>query len=72
MTYSGKENRLSAANAKYVLIPLLLDDLLWAQRDMLKVAVASVLIPLLLDDLLWALNVTTKKQALCLNPSFAG
>ena len=56
-----------------VLIPLLLDDLLWVFFLCFFFASVMVLIPLLLDDLLWAVHFFTDNLMVYgLNPSFAG
>ncbi len=73
MTHSGLYFQSGLVIDAYVLIPLLLDDPLWAESiDSTKEAYL-VLIPLLLDDPLWVLK---KREARSLekglNPSFAG
>jgi len=56
-----------------VLIPLLLDDLLWGNVIIFQMNHERVLIPLLLDDLLWVLALMVLIVGLIrLNPSFAG
>ena len=57
-----------------VLIPLLVDDPLWAINHMCKHPEKYVLIPLLVDDPLWALqyNDYSTKPFRGLNPSFSG
>ncbi len=46
-----------------VLIPLLLDDPLWALTQHVKISFKKVLIPLLLDDPLWAAIVTDRSAS---------
>ena len=57
-----------------VLIPLLLDDLLWELKKHFDKVHELVLIPLLLDDPLWVLQILRDGNtiSLGLNPSFAG
>jgi len=57
-----------------VLIPLLLDDPLWANYPLsLQHYKDKVLIPLLLDDPLWEFKKWAKQtEEVSLNPSFAG
>ena len=61
MTYSGSLKEMLPLKNIPVLIPLLLDDLLWEKCVDLYAAVDKVLIPLLLDDLLWELKKTYNK-----------
>ena len=75
MTYSGLNEKDANSYLKLwsVLIPLLLDDLLWVALAFYLVHTLVVLIPLLLDDLLWGIKIILKKLCkVCLNPSFAG
>ncbi len=72
MTHSGHEDHHCYANFKNVLIPLLLDDPLWAIETEVNGVVTKVLIPLLLDDPLWDKFVDCANAGLRLNPSFAG
>ena len=53
MTYSGVVFKHTQIQIPFVLIPLLLDDLLWVSCVILFIHLYGVLIPLLLDDLLW-------------------
>ena len=56
-----------------VLIPLLVDDPLWAKKNELTTDDVDVLIPLLVDDPLWAKKNRAKIiLIICLNPSFSG
>ena len=56
-----------------VLIPLLVDDPLWATILAAIVYVALVLIPLLVDDPLWVMSCFEERPTLSgLNPSFSG
>ncbi len=73
MTHSGKIY-IVLELLNYVLIPLLLDDPLWAETYIVhSILPELVLIPLLLDDPLWATKITVlRMKSLGLNPSFAG
>ena len=53
MTLSGNINDKGIAYYIRVLIPLLVDDPLWALRVLMASMCRSVLIPLLVDDPLW-------------------
>ncbi len=57
-----------------VLIPLLVDDPLWAQNTLhVILTMRLVLIPLLVDDPLWGpKKVMIPKEMRGLNPSFSG
>ena len=57
MTYSGT-TVIVENNPRRVLIPLLLDDLLWVMLTEYFTVQNVVLIPLLLDDLLWVVHIT--------------
>ncbi len=54
MTHSGYTNMVGFVLEQVVLIPLLLDDPLWENENILEDCIIPVLIPLLLDDPLWA------------------
>ena len=57
----------------FVLIPLLVDDPLWAKKQKLWTRKKEVLIPLLVDDPLWAMmKQMTHLHLTGLNPSFSG
>ena len=72
MTHSGKEFHATKVAVNTVLIPLLLDDPLWAHKIVELNGALPVLIPLLLDDPLWD-TLEELKRAIVegLNPSFA-
>ena len=62
MTYSGLIQRELVKTFHNVLIPLLLDDLLWDLKDIAPELAERVLIPLLLDDLLWESKTTSSSN----------
>ena len=73
MTYSGSLYNAVQMTIERVLIPLLLDDLLWAMMFPQAAENVEVLIPLLLDDLLWETSLLVFGDIkIRLNPSFAG
>ncbi len=73
MTLSGDaESRQHEADAA-VLIPLLVDDPLWAIVEIRLNLSSEVLIPLLVDDPLWELiRFYISRRLPSLNPSFSG